>query len=408
VDLQTSRINAESAKIDVLTAKSQLLPTVSGSVSQRLVNRPFASSSTIINGDNISTTSNKTSYNGSYGINANWTVFNGGQNTNNVKQQKLNSQIAELDLAASENSVVEQIVKYYVQILYAAEAVKINQETCEVNEAEYKRGKQMFDAGSISKADLAQLESQLSSAQYQVVSSETSLENYKMQLKQLLQMGVGEELDLYVPILSDDKAMEAIPDKMDVYYAALGQRPEIESSKLNVDNQDLNVKIAKGGYYPTVSLNASSSTTNINGTDYSFGNQLKDNWSNGVGVTLSVPIFSNRQTKSAVEKAKLQKTLSQIEYEDAQMDLYREIETIWLDAKSAQQRFVSALTSVKSANTSFELMEEKFNLGMKNFVELLTEKNNLLSAQQEKLQAKYMAILNMELLKFYKGESMNL
>ena len=122
----------------------------------------------------------------------------------------------------------------------------------------------------------------------------------------------------------------------------------------------------------------------------------------------SVPIFSNRQTKSAVEKAKIQKQTSELDLLDDQKTLYKTIETLWLDANSAQQRYAAATEKLKSTQTSYELIQEQFNLGMKNTVELLTEKSNLLSAQQETLQAKYMAILNMQLLKFYQGEKIEL
>ena len=121
-----------------------------------------------------------------------------------------------------------------------------------------------------------------------------------------------------------------------------------------------------------------------------------------------MPIFSNRQTKSAVEKAKIQKQTSELDLLDDQKTLYKTIETLWLDANSAQQSYAAATEKLKSTQTSYELIQEQFNLGMKNTVELLTEKSNLLSAQQETLQAKYMAILNMQLLKFYQGEKIEL
>ena len=124
--------------------------------------------------------------------------------------------------------------------------------------------------------------------------------------------------------------------------------------------------------------------------------------------SLSVPIFSNRQNKSAVEKAKLRKQTSELDLMDEQKTLYKTIETLWLDANSAQQRYAAATEKLRSTQASYDLIQEQFNLGMKNTVELLTEKNNLLGAQQETLQAKYMAILNRQLLRFYQGEEIEL
>ena len=121
-----------------------------------------------------------------------------------------------------------------------------------------------------------------------------------------------------------------------------------------------------------------------------------------------IPIFDKRQTKSSINKAKLQKQTSQLDLLDNKKTLYKTIENLWLAANSAQQQYVAASQKLKSTETSYSLVSEQFNVGMKNTVELLTEKNNLLSAQQETLQAKYTAILNAGLLRFYQGEEINL
>ena len=127
-----------------------------------------------------------------------------------------------------------------------------------------------------------------------------------------------------------------------------------------------------------------------------------------IGLTLSIPIFSNRENKSAVEKAKLQISEAELEYLNAQKELQKTIEDIYLDATSSQAQYAAAIEQVKASKTSYNLAQEQFNLGMKNTVELLTEKNNFLSAQQEMLQAKYMAILNAQLLRFYQGKEITL
>lgn len=151
-------------------------------------------------------------------------------------------------------------------------------------------------------------------------------------------------------------------------------RPEIEAGKLNIQTSDLDIKIARAGYLPTLSLSAGIGTSHANGNDFTFSEQVKQNWNNSLGFTVSVPIFSNRQTKSAVEKAKIQKQTSELDLLDNQKTLYKTIETLWLDANSAQQRYAAATEKLKSTQTSYELIQEQFNLGMKNTVELLTEK----------------------------------
>lgn len=408
ITIRRNRISVESTQEDVKTAKADFLPSLSGNISQRIVNRPNNTSGTIISGDNITTSESKTSYNGSYGIDASWTVYNGSKRVNTVKQQQLNSRMAELTVDQSENSIEESITQLYVQILYSAEAVKVNESTLEVSQKEFERGQQLFDAGSIASSDLAQLEAQVSNDNYQVVTSQTTLQDYKLQLKQLLELDGDFEMDLYLPQLDNSSVLIPLPTKDDVYQTALNLRPEIESGKLNIEASDMNIKIARAGYIPTLSLSAGIGTTNANGNDFSFSQQVKQNWNNSLGLTLSIPIFDKRQTKSTINKAKLQLQTSQLDLMDEQKTLYRTIESLWLSANSAQQQYVAATQKLKSTQASYTLVSEQFNLGMKNTVELLTEKNNLLSAQQETLQAKYTAILNAGLLRFYQGEEINL
>ena len=115
-------------------------------------------------------------------------------------------------------------------------------------------------------------------------------------------------------------------------------------------------------------------------------------------------------TGAAAENFRRQFTAQtcQLDLLDNKKTLYKTIENLWLAANSAQQQYVAASQKLKSTETSYSLVSEQFNVGMKNTVELLTEKNNLLSAQQETLQAKYTAILNAGLLRFYQGEEINL
>ena len=408
ITIRRNRISVESTQEDVKTAKADFLPSLSGNVSQRIVNRPNSASGTIISGDNITTSQSKTSYNGSYGIDANWTVYNGSKRVNTVKQQELNNRIAALTVDQSENSIEENITQLYVQILYSAEAVKVNESTLEVSRKQFERARELFNAGSIASSDLAQLEAQVSNDNYQLVTAQTTLQNYKLQLKQLLELDGDFEMNLYLPQTDDSSVLIPLPSKDDVYQTALGLRPEIESGKLNIEASDLNIKIARASYIPTLSLSAGIGTTNANGNDFSFSEQVKQNWNNSLGLTLSIPIFDKRQTKSAINKAKLQRQTSELDLMDNQKTLYKTIESLWLTANSAQQQYVAASEKLKSSETSYALVSEQFDLGMKNTVELLTEKNNLLSAQQETLQAKYTAILNAGLLRFYQGEDIYL
>ena len=408
IQLQQDKISLEESDVDVKTAKAALFPSLSFSTGHNVTNRPYQENSSTVSGTEIISSNNKTTYSGNYGLNAQWTVWNGNKRMNTLKQRKMNREIAGLTVAETENSLQEQIAQVFIQILYADESVKINENTLQVSRATYERGVELFNEGSISKADLAQLEAQVSNDQYQLVTAQSSLRDYKLQLKQLLELDGTEEMNLVLPELADEHVLQPLPSQTDVYQQALASRPEIQSSKLNIESSKLDISVAKAGYYPTISLSASTGSTTNSASENAWGKQMKYGWNNMIGINLSIPIFDNRQNKSAVQKARLQYSSSQLDLINKQKELYKNIESLWLDATNARQQYDAAESKLKSSRTSFDMVSEQFNLGMKNTVELLTEKNNLLSAQQQRIQAKYMAILDRTLLNFYAGQEIKL
>lgn len=408
IQLQQNKISLQESEEDVKEAKAALFPSLSFSTGHNVVNRPYQENSSTVSSTEIISSDSKTTYSGNYGLNAQWTLWNGNQRLNNIKQQKTNREIAQLTVAETENMLKEQIAQLFIQILYADESIAINKGTVEVSRATYERAQELFKEGSISKADLAQLEAQLSNDEYQLVTSESTLRNYKLQLKQLLELDNTKEMSLVLPHISDEHVMELLPSQTDVYQTALATRPEIKSSKLDIDNAKLAISSAKAGYMPTISLSASTSSTTNSSSSNNWTQQMKYGWNNMIGLSLSLPIFDQRQTKTSIRKARLQYDTTQLNLINAQKELYSTIESLYLDALNAQQQYVAAETKLKSSQTSFDMVSEQFNLGMKNTVELLTEKNNLLSAQQQRIQAKYMAILNRTLLNFYAGQEIEL
>lgn len=409
IQLQKSKISENVAETELKQAKAGLQPNLSGSMTQSLSYRPFQkSSSNFVNGSITSNSSNKTIQNGSYGINANWTVWNGGINTNSIKSKQKDLEITRLESMQQANSIQEQITQLYVQILYSSDAVKVNKEINKKDSIAYVQGQEMLKAGKLSRSDLQQLKAAVSESGYAVVNSITQVRNYKLQLKQLLELQPGEEFDI-TPISTDESLVTStIPDKMDVYSTALASRPEIISGKYNIESSELQLKIAKAGYMPTVSLTGGIGDNHMTGTNENFGNQMKYNLSGSVGLTLSIPIFDNRQTKSAIEKAKYNYANAQLDLTDKEKDLYSAIETYWLNATSNQQRFIAAKSNVESQQENNDLISEQFRLGLKDIVELTTSRSSLLQAKQEMLESKYMTLLNVQLLKFYSGEEIKL
>lgn len=403
IQLQKAKVQQLSALEDIKQSQSALLPSLSLSTSQNVSYNPWPEQgSAMIAGNKVQADVKKVYYNGSYSLSGNWTVWNGGQNTNTVKLNKLAAEQARLDSAVTANNVLEQIAQLYVQILYSDEAISVTKESLKTSQANEERGKTMVSVGKMSKADLAQLTAQRAEDEYSIVEAESNLRNYKRQLKQLLQIADNDEFDVVIPSTTDEMALKDVPALNDVYAASLTQRPEIQNAKLGIESSDLSVKIAKAGKMPTVSLNAGLSTSTTSMSQNGWGNQMKNNFTVGGGVSVSIPLFDNRKTKTSVNKAMLQKESYLLDLQDKQTTLYSTVENYWLQAVNNQNKFKAARVSTESAQASYELLSEQFNQGLKNIVELMTGKTNLLQAQQNELQSKYLAILNLNMLDFYR------
>ena len=402
ISLQKTQIKKASANEDYLQSKAALLPSLSASSSQNVSYTPWVTSG--ISGEGFTKSSvDKVYYNGSYSVMGNYVIWNGNKNRNQVKLNKLTYEAAALDSATLAQNLQEQIATLYIQICYSTEAIKVNQESYKSSLENENRGKEFVKNGKMSQADLAQLTAQRAQDEYNIVAAESNVKNYKRQLKELLQITNDEAFDIVIPSTTDSQALASIPALNSVYASALDNRPEIKSYQNMIDQSNLNIDIAKAGKMPTISANAGVSTSSTSMNKTGWGTQIKQNFNLGGGVSISIPIYDNRATKTAINKANLQKQSSMLDLKNEQTKLYSTIENYWLQANTNQSQFKAAKVSTESAKTSFELLNEQFKLGLKNIVELRTGKDNLLKAQQNELQAKYLTILNLGMLNFYKN-----
>jgi outer membrane protein len=206
-----------------------------------------------------------------------------------------------------------------------------------------------------------------------------------------------------IPDISDDRLLAELPSLQSIYEAALTSRPEIERLQLAIKSSDVSLSIAKAGWLPNLSMTAGVSTSTNSLANNNWGSQMKANVNASAGFQLSVPIWDGRSTKTAVNKAKINQLQAQLDLQDQEKTLYHDLQQYWVDALTNQQKYLSAGASVESAQESYDLLSEQFRLGLKNIVELLTGKDKLLQAQQNRLQSKYTALYNEQMLQFYQS-----
>lgn len=408
IQVQKNRISEERGEVSLWQDKGALFPSLTFNTNQGVGYRPFTEVISVVQGDQVTSTRNNVTYQGTYGLNANVTLWNGGINYKNIKAQELQNRIANLTTEQSELNIQEQIAQLYVQIMYTKEAKKVNEMLLSTAQSQYDRGTEMMKQGQMAKADVVQLEAQLSSAQYSVVNSETQLANYKRQLKALLELDLSTPFDVSGNIPTDEQVLAVVPSAQEAYAKALETRPEIKSAELSIEAADMQLDIAKRGYYPTIGASASLGSNHTTGSSNGWGEQMKTNLNMSAGLNFSVPIFDNRRNQSNVRSAKLQQLSSKLDLQDRKNALSSTIEQYWLNANSGQQNYIAAKSRVRSQEASYELLNEQFQNGLKNTVDVLQGRDNVISAEQDLLQSKYMALLNIQLLKFYTGEKIEL
>lgn len=404
ITLQQSKLKKESATEELKGAKAALLPTLSASTNQSFGYQPWKDTgmSYVTNGT-VNTKVDKTSYNGSYSLSGQWTVWNGNRNINTIKLDQLSEEQAELSTKETANSIQERIAQIYAQILYLAENVKVNEQMLETSKKNEERGKEMLSVGKMSKADVAQLSAQRANDEYTIVEAQSQLMNYELQLKQLLEITDEERFQVAIPEITDERVLAQIPELQTVYEQALMSRPEIERSQLAIKSSGVNVALAKAGWMPSVNLTGGITTSTNSLSGNGWGDQIKSNVNTSLGVGVTVPIYDGRSTKTSVNRAKIQQLQAQLDLQDQQKTLYSNIQQFWLNAWTNQQKYQAAKSSVESAQQSYDLLSEQFRLGLKNIVELMAGKDNLLSQQQSQLQSKYLALYNQQMLEFYQN-----
>lgn len=388
ISLQKLRLGELTSDYNLKEAKGQWQPTLDFATSHGYTNSPWS--------DGI-----KNSYNSTYGLNAGWTVWNGGVRENSIKQNKLRTEIARLSTGAMFRSLETDLLQVYINILYAQEAVGIYEEAVKVSEVQEFRGKRLLEAGKISRVDYAQLASQYEQDKYNLVNAQSTFDTRRMELKQLLQLGIDDEVTLRDVQWSTNEVLDSLPPIDESYAMALATDLQMQSLDLDIQSSQLDVSMAKAGRYPKISLNAGV------GTGYfapggSFGSSLKQAWNESIGLTLSVPVFDNRKTSMAVARAEVAQLDAALDIEQRRTDIAQTIENWYIDTRSAQARYIAAETQLESARLTDELTNERFNLGYINTLELLTAHNSYIEAQHTLLQAKYMTMLGKKMIEFYR------
>lgn len=391
--VQAQRLSQMSAEQSITDAKSRYLPQVSASAGQSWnIGRGLTSANTYAN-------QNTSSFNWNAGLNL--PIFSGLSTERQVAYAKANLQQITEQYEAAKEDISINVITSYLQVLYAAEMVEVAQNQVDLSQYEYTRRQALLEAGKIPEIDLLEAESQLANDRYSVVQSVNDLTLAKIDLIQLLQLRVeADEFD--VMPLADAEALIVAPDE--AYRLALQYNHSIAAARKGIIASDKNISLAKTGYLPTLSFSTGigSSYYTLSGVkSESFGRQMDHNLSTSFGFSLNVPIFDAFSTRNSVRRAKIERLNAELNLDQAEQKLYRDIQQAYYQAVGAQQKRESSLVAENSARRAFEAMQEKYNIGRATPTEYEQSKNTALRCTAERIQAQYELILRSRLLHYY-------
>lgn len=342
-------------------------------------------------------TSSRTSASVSSGV----TLFSGFQTQNQIRQAELNFESLQYSTEETKESVSLNIMSAYLQVLYAEEQVVNSRNQADATREELALAKERYGLGAIANSDYLQVKTQLASEELTLANAVNNLKITKVTLMQLMEYPIDESFEIARPDM--DAIISVIPpaDAVTVYDEALQVKPQIKNAEINREGSEVDLELAKGGFYPSVSMSAGLSTGFTQAAE--MGSQLKSGFSPSLGLSVSIPIFRNNQNKSSVARARYGITTAELDELNTKNQLRKEVEQAVLDAQSAVISYEAALNQHDASLESYNVAEEKYKLGAMNSIDFLIQKTNLTTAESKLLQAKYELVYSNKIIDFYKG-----
>ena len=405
IGIKQQQNQCRQQEIQLSTSKNSRLPDLSASVNQ---NFSFGRGLTM---DNTYTNTNTSST--SFSLGTSVPLFTGFEIPNQIKLNQLNLEAATADLEKAKNDIRMQVAQAYVQILYDMEMADVVHRQIAIDSAQVARQQAFVDNGKASGAELSQQKATLANSKLTATQADNNLRLAILTLTQLLELDTPEGFTINRPSLEEldhlaGQASLVTPDQ--VYAEALGIKPEIISQQLKLKGTAHSIKIAQAGNYPTLSLSGGLGTNYYTTSGFksdSFGKQLENNFSQYIGLNLSVPIFNRFSTRNRIRSARVDQANQQLQLDNTKKTLYKEIQQVYYNALNAQSKTQSSAEAVQSSKDAFDLVQAKYENGKSTITEFNEAKNNYMKSESDLVQARYENLYQHALLEFYRGRELN-
>lgn len=406
ITVNQSRLANELNKTDLEQSKAQRFPSVNANVDE---NFNFGKNVDLTTNTFVTESFNSTNA----GINSGLNLFSGFQVKNSIRQAKLNVESGKYDIEKSKNDLILGVTSAYLQVLFSNELYLTAKSQEEATNIQVDRTQKLVNSGKVAETNLLQIRAQLATDHLGVVNAANQLSLAKVNLMQLMEIPVKGDFDIVKPALDEPSGYE-ISSNEDVYKKSLDVQPQIAGAALKTQSADLGIKISEGARWPKLNLSASINSnyassrslgTNEHPLKYPFYSQMWDNLGQSVGLSLSIPIYSNRQIKSNIERSVIGAMSARLNEQDTRNQLRKTIEQTINDLQSSYNKYNAAKEQLANADASYRNLEKKFNVGLSTAVDFLIEKNNFYQAESNLIQAKYDYFFKTKILDFYQGKS---
>lgn len=400
LDLQKSQLARQQAEYQYKMSQNAWLPTLNANAGEYLGFGQSPSYTGIYVSDNSSSAS--------FGANLSLPLFQGLNLYNTAKADALNLQATEMDRKAAQLNLKLNVIGFYMQVLYGKEQVEIARRQVELSNEQLEKTQQLFENGRIAEADVYESQAQLATDQANLTQAETDLALSLLTLMQALEIEDGEDFEVSDPEAFFAGENQELDTPQNTITQALLNQPSMEAARLRLQKSHYDLKATKSAWYPSLDFYAGYS----NGLYHYFSDnypntpaneQLKRNSRAQLGVSLNIPIFNGMKTKYRVKMTELSIDEQQLNLENVEKSLRKEIRQAYGNAKASKQKMEAMKNSLDASRVAYEYAKGGFEMGKKTLLELNESKIRLHKAESDLLQARYEYLYRVKIIELYKN-----
>ena len=390
----------DNAKMNYRQSVASLFPSVSASVS---ASTNFGRS---IDPETNSYTTVST-FGNSYGLSASMPLFAGLRYVNTIRAAKVARERGYTDLQIARDRVAMEVMKVYADVLYYKGAVAIAEERLSASRNTLRQARKLYELGLKSAAEVAEIVSQEANYDYLLMEQQNNLEMAWIALREVMNYPQDSSFDV-----TEEGAMTFVQDAAapveDVVGFALANNAQVNSSELVVEEYRLHYLKAKGTWFPTISLSAGINTNYYTNLDNkavypSFSSQFRNNSGEYVGISMSIPIFSNlgrsasvRSSRNALRNAELELTATRNAVESEVVQAYSRMQ-------GYGKLYNQAVRKVEASRLAYDGIAAKFEKGLVTAIELQGAATTLLQAQSDRLRSRLQYMIERRMVDYYSG-----